>query len=365
MTEHDTLYEALTAAMIDMPRLDKGTRGAQFNYRSIDDVMAAVRPHLLEHGLAPIVSFGSPISIGDDPWSIEVPVTVKLVHGHSGDSETLNSVGWARVAGKEGTAVRDPRVIGQAVSYAVKTLFVAQFMLAGGDDSVDQDQSDRSAPAPPPPNPALEQDRKDLLDLIGSLPPEMQQTLATTLRAAGLSVKRGNSEELIRILGIVNEIDDKATEEEIAAWLPERSGAPKATDNPPEAPAAAVGPPVAPQEANVDVDESADNDEESVEDAELPHPKARYRPAPIPEPKLVSDVIDDQQLAYLIGSNGRAASAKTLGTEDMTALKTCLSLIRGLKSGALIAKGLKLVNADGEVEHDGTEAVARYLSTRS
>ena len=126
MTEHETLAQALVAALADLAVVEKGNTAKistkdggsySYTYADIADVVKLTRPALAEHGivaLTPVHAHGN-----------ELACTVTLVHT-SGDKLDLGPFPFP--------PGRDAQATGSMVTYHRRYALVAALGLAAGDD---------------------------------------------------------------------------------------------------------------------------------------------------------------------------------------------------------------------------------------
>lgn len=223
--KHDSLGEAVCYALLEMEAVGKsGTNKRDgYDFRTVDDVMAAVRTPMARHGVWLKPTFGKPRPVSTytnderDVHFVEVDITLSLVHAHSDQRETIEGVGRGRMAGSGNVPIPDPRVIGQALSYGMKALLINAFQLAGGDDSADEAPKADAPPTadrhrPPalyqaPADPETEEARKGLLEDIATLSPDVQVQLKDwckeqqiSVRKDGLTVLRAVAEKVAELV---------------------------------------------------------------------------------------------------------------------------------------------------------------------
>ena len=126
MTEHETLAQALVAALSELTVVEKGRtakiptkdgKSYTYDYADIGDVVKLTRPKLAEHGLValtPVHDYGNGLAC-----------TVKLVHV-SGETLDLGPFPF--------DSARDAQSTGSAVTYFRRYALVAALGMAAGDD---------------------------------------------------------------------------------------------------------------------------------------------------------------------------------------------------------------------------------------
>lgn len=419
VVKHETLGEAVCSALLEMEAVGKsGTNKRDgYDFRTVDDVMAAVRTPFARHGVWLRPTFGTPRPVLDvahekhDPHFIEVDIALKLVHAHSAQYEVIQGVGRGRMAGSGNVSIPDPRVIGQAISYGMKALLINAFQLAGGDDSADEAPK---ADAPPPSrrksepereaaDPHTEEARRGLLDDIATLSPDTQQRLKDWCKELGISVRHGDLAELEAVADKVAKLADVEilasegssqllTTEEVPGIVEQVLNEAPAEDDPMasdaylaeeqaltlEQEAALVAARQKAAEAHLQRVHPAGQDLPEPErhlnavpdePEQAPEKPARRKTTRKPDVESVPtgtgqpDNLTDAQLCYLVASDGKADNSDGLGT-DKDALRRALRLNMDLRgpSPKLRRKGLTLIDANGEVVADGTEAVALWRS---
>jgi len=133
-----TIYKALSAVQADLkaPKANKNTFG-NYNYRSAEDILEAVKPILKTHELAMTLS-DKVVQVGDKNY-IESTVTVFDLMNDS--SEPISVTAYAREADdKKGMDVA--QITGAASSYARKYALNGMFNI---DDTKDPDTDEHTA----------------------------------------------------------------------------------------------------------------------------------------------------------------------------------------------------------------------------
>jgi hypothetical protein len=365
--KHETLAEAVCCALLDLEAVAKSGLNKRdgYEFRTVDDVMAAVRTPFAKHGVWLKPSFGKPHPVLDadaekhDPWFLEVDIELELVHAHSAQREKIHGVGRGRMAGSGNVSLPDPRVVGQALSYGMKAMLINAFQLAGGDDSADTAER-ATAPPPrnerPPADPELEAMRQGTLDIIGTLDEDFKADLAKRLKADGLSVKNGSMEDLHKVAAIIEELagaEDTEVNERYAGVVVEADTEPDNSE--PETADEQVSDP--------EPEDTPEDTGPSVEElrAELVAAEAKAKPAPEPEERHLAavpdhegvdlDGLDDMQFCYWLVSGGKGVNSKQLNG-DMTIVTQCVKVTKDLKAGKLQRVGAQIVDANGEVLFD-------------
>lgn len=398
MTEiikHETLVEALCAAMLEMEYVDKGQKNAQegYSYRGIDDVMFGVRNPLMRHGVFVHFTYGRAVPVhpvdhpNHDPFFWRLPIKATIHHAHSDQTMDACFEGFGRTQIKGGDSRPDPRALGQASSYGIKMWLIGQFMVAGGDDSADQAPKADDAPAPArakgkkadkaeeadkaAADPELEQTRQATLDLIGGLAPELQAQLSVTLKAERLSVKNATSveelHEVRRIIGdlVAADVEAQAAEGDTEADTEEDNPASEIAEEQVSDPEPEDTEEDTPAAAEVSSDHPAAQEERhlaAVPDPGEEKPKRRAARAATAAEPVEPPEFSDQALAYLVVSEGAGTSPRQL-SNNMKLVSAGLEIFKKIKSGELVRDGLTLLDPDGKVVHDGSQAAERYRAS--
>lgn len=380
--KHETLALAVCHALEELDAVGKsGTNKRDgYDFRTVDDVMAAVRSPFARNGVWLKPSFGRPRPVpgheGEkfDPFFLEVDITLTLVHAHSDQRETIEGVGRGRMAGSGNVSLPDPRVIGQALSYGMKSMLINAFQLAGGDDSADTaEKADRPPPREEraPADPALEEARNGMLSDIAGLSDEVREALRVRLSDEKLTVRKATTmAELERIAVHITDLVE----------LAETAGVPTDNEDQPNEPAEPspdfpltpeqeqaieeMGP-EAPPEPEPAPEPESERHLSAVPDDDrpptaVPNVQPRGRAKAAAEQIAEQSEFNDTELAFIIGSDGRARTANAI-VKDRLMVKQCLDLVSAIKSGKIIRQGLTLLDkATGEVVHDGSAAVATF-----
>lgn len=338
---HPSLLAALCAAMSDITRVDKAgwNNSGGFAYRAVDDVVAAARGPLLSHGIVPHVTFGPvrPIEPEHDGGAyVGIDVTLTLHHVGTGESLSSTIEGRGRQQSKNG-AVHDPRTIGAAVSYAVKTLLINWLMLAGGDDTVDEAPKEEAPSRQQRPDPVDDSLRNDVLDSIAALTADAKSVLRDWCRDQGIVVRSATTSQL------------KA----IAAKLDTMAATPEHPVADPDDGDIEVEPPV-------ELLPMIDGPAEPVAAAE-PERVAPVLVVVSDNDGCPADRLSDEQWAFVVGSGGLAESPD--GVTDREQTKAALRWATALRTKRGVRQGFLLVSPQtGDVIVDGTDALTRYLA---
>jgi len=149
------LEQRLLAVMAEVGYIQKGGKtesGPRFTYVKHDDVMSAVRPALVKHGVFPYVSTersAPPVDVGktsngNTVWMSNLTISVTFVNVDN--PEDLRSVTYP------GTGIdTGDKGEGKALSYALKYALLKTFLIESGDDADNESshvEYQRNAPAP-------------------------------------------------------------------------------------------------------------------------------------------------------------------------------------------------------------------------
>lgn len=141
-----TLHEKLVAIQSELkaPKNQRNTFG-NYNYRSAEDILEAVKPLLLQHGLV--------LTITDEVQCIGDKNYVVALARLDGCEQSITTTGWAREAiSRKG--MDDSQITGATSSYARKYALGGLFCL---DDTKDADATnthDKAEETPPKPRKA-------------------------------------------------------------------------------------------------------------------------------------------------------------------------------------------------------------------
>lgn len=129
-----TFQEKLNAVQVSLDaRKSKRNSFGNYAYRSAEDILEALKPHLKKTGLA--------LNITDDVVLIGEHYYIKAVVTVSDGNEHATSVGWAREPETK-KGYDESQLTGSASSYARKTALCGLFAI---DDGVDADSTNKGS----------------------------------------------------------------------------------------------------------------------------------------------------------------------------------------------------------------------------
>jgi hypothetical protein len=197
VTDHDTLAEALVAALADLSVVEKGhTADAgsySYDYADLADVVKLTRPKLAEHGIAAL----TPVH----EYSEGLACTVRLLHT-SGDEIEFPPLPFPHG--------RDAQATGSMITYHRRYALVAALGMAAGDDD------DGASAAARAPTHIAKSDADHLRERLVSLPKDLQDEIKPMVKAGG-RIETFTAEQLDEAHRFVTDLEDELSNEKVDA----------------------------------------------------------------------------------------------------------------------------------------------------
>lgn len=171
------------AAVQQSLKVPKGKQNkfGNYAYRSCEDILEAVKPHLGKHGLTLVIE--DSIHLVGERYYVEASATLKY------EGQAVDAVAYARESlTKKG--MDDAQVTGSASSYARKYALCGLFLIDGGGDPDEAEPQDHNSPID-------KQQQSTIEKMIALLPEETQEAARQWIGCSISQIELGTYERVI------------------------------------------------------------------------------------------------------------------------------------------------------------------------